>query len=319
MTLGRVTSLVLDEADRLLDLGFEADLKTITTQWGNGHNFLQPDVHPRVVMTTATWAAAMNALALQFVLPGCVKITVGEKDLSASKTVTQTVEVLTRKGAFRDKRLCELLHAYLEAGIPARVLVFVLFKKEASQVATMLEAKGFKAAHLHGDMSQKQRATTLQEFRDGILPVLVATDVAARGLDVPEVTHVINTSLGLSVDHYIHRIGRCGRAGRQGTAHTFVVDYDRKFASELVMVLDQSRQSIPGELYEMAEKWDRKKSKSVTRGEAAWASGRRGEEANLDEDELAKLEAREANRSTFALVSLPLNTNQQMRTIFSFT
>ena len=120
------------------------------------------------------------------------------------------------------------------------MLVFVLYKKEATDIGKMLVSRGFSAVSLQGDMSQSARSRAMQTFRDGEASVLVATDVAARGLDVAEVTHVINFSFGLSVENYVHRVGRCGRAGRKGEAITFFVDGDEKFAPELLELLHRS-------------------------------------------------------------------------------
>jgi len=141
--------------------------------------------------------------------------------------------------------------------------VFVVFKKEAKDVAKALADHGFEAAALQGDMSQKARFLTLQRFRDGTVNVLVATDVAARGLDIPGVDLVVNYSLGTSIDMYIHRIGRCGRAGMKGIAHTFVIDEDRHLTPALVEVLETNRQSIPMDLAEMAHKVRASASHSV--------------------------------------------------------
>merc|ERR1712241_1310418 len=114
----------------------------------------------------------------------------------------------------------------------------------------MLSSESFHAWALEGGMSQSARTAAMQSFRDArnSTAILVATDVAARGLDVPDVTHVINFSLGLSVDSYIHRIGRCGRAGRKGKALTFVTDGDERHAGQLVHVLRQAGHVVPPEL-----------------------------------------------------------------------
>merc|ERR1712086_698067 len=109
---------------------------------------------------------------------------------------------------------------------------------------------------MQGNMSQSSRAKTMQGFRDASFGVLVATDIAARGLDVEGVTHVINFSIGLSIDSYTHRIGRCGRAGRKGTAVTFVTDGDERHVPALVKLLRQARQPVPPGLIEMATAYE---------------------------------------------------------------
>jgi superfamily II DNA/RNA helicase len=157
--------------------------------------------------------------------------------------------------------------------------VFVLYKNEAKELAKMLSGEGFSAWALEGDMSQTARTASMQGFRDatakgGRSTILVATDVAARGLDVPDVTHVVNFSLGLSADSYVHRIGGCGRAGRKGTAVTFVSDGDERHASELLRVLRQAGQHVPMGLQQMAEGFEHNEGR--TQLSVKW-SGAKGE------------------------------------------
>ena len=133
----------------------------------------------------------------------------------------------------------------------AKILVFVLYKKEARDVARSLSEQGVAAEAIHGDLSQSARRSVLEQFRSGKVAVLVATDVAARGLDVAGITHVVNFSLGMSIETYVHRIGRCGRAGNAGTAVTFVVDGDEHLVPALVSVLADSNQPVPESLNEL--------------------------------------------------------------------
>lgn len=314
VSLQRVRALVLDEADRLLDLGFEKDIRMITnliatrnsskvgvTQArGQPTNFLNPDVHPQTILTSATWSAHVDNLSRLVIGRQCVKIVVGEQGLSAAASVTQTVEVLKRKGGHRQKRLVSLLRSYLgksessdEGGdvpLPAkalnhdspRILVFVVFKKEAVDVSKLLLAKNIPCGYLHGGLSQLRRQTAMKAFREGEFPVLVATDVAGRGLDVDDVSHVVNYSLGLSVEQYVHRIGRCGRAGRKGFAHTFILDVDKRLTPALVSTLRQANQRVPVDLAELAARAER---------QAARGGGR-----VLDDDDDDVEEARRVNR-----------------------
>ena len=267
-SLSEVATLVLDESDRLLDMGFEEDLTSIQK--------LLTQPRRWTMLFSATFSADVRRLATTVVSLRTVYISVGSDELTAAASVTQTFEILKGKGAPRFRRLCELLLRYgvpeatpddavaaaaaavaisgadgssgdddgdggglgngaretdADAGDgdgpdPPKVLVFVLFKKEARDIAKSLNHKRFSAKAFSGDMSQSAREQALQSFRDGRVHVLVATDVAARGLDVSGITHVVNFSLGMSVDTYVHRVGRCGRAGRTGVAHTFVVDGD---------------------------------------------------------------------------------------------
>ena len=146
-----------------------------------------------------------------------------------------------------------------------RLILFCLFKKEASEVARKLVDKGYKAVALQGNMGQRARDAALASFRTGENQILVATDVAARGLDVGGVTHVINYSVGMSIEYYVHRIGRCGRAGRAGVAHTFVVDGDEKLVQPLCELLTRHRQVVPRELLALSQTLKEEQANNVTK------------------------------------------------------
>lgn len=132
--------------------------------------------------------------------------------------VVQVVEVIDLHA--RDQRLLDLLQKY-HSNRTDRIIIFVLYKKEAPRVEALLKRKGWKAAAIHGDINQGQRTAAVESFKDGSIPLLIATDVAARGLDIPDVEVVINYSFPLTIEDYVHRIGRTGRAGKSGRAHTF--------------------------------------------------------------------------------------------------
>jgi ATP-dependent RNA helicase DBP3 len=129
-----------------------------------------------------------------------------------------------------------------------RVLVFVLYKKEAARVESALRRRGWSCVGIHGDKGQRDRTAALEEFRSGRTPMLVATDVAARGLDIPDVQFVINYSFPLTIEDYIHRIGRTGRAGKTGVSHTFFTRDDKARAAELTNILREAGQVIPPDL-----------------------------------------------------------------------
>jgi superfamily II DNA/RNA helicase len=212
------------------------------------------------------------------------------------------------KGAPRARRLTELLETIL--GPPAdpeqeletvvsratdqghRVLVFVLYKKEATDIGKMLVSRGFSAVSLQGDMSQSARSRAMQAFRDGDASVLVATDVAARGLDVAEVTHVINFSFGLSIENYVHRVGRCGRAGRKGEAITFFIDGDEKFAPELLELQHRSAVAA-GKKAPVPSQWLREMAVDVVAKEKKRSTT---EQKAMTEEEEEELERRLENR-----------------------
>lgn len=144
-----------------------------------------------------------------------VKVNIGSQDLAASHTIQQTVEVIDPFA--RNDRLLQLLQKH-HSSRKNRIIIFVLYKKEAPQVEQLLQRRGWTCGSIHGDISQPQRTAAVASFKDGSIPVLIATDVAARGLDIPDVEVVINYSFPLTTEDYVHRIGRTGRAGKKGVA-----------------------------------------------------------------------------------------------------
>lgn len=233
--LSQVSYLVLDEADRMLDQGFERDVRAIIAA-----------THPQrqTCLFSATWPESIRALAHEF-LKSPIRVTVGSEDLAAGTRITQIVEVV--EDQVREGRLKKLLEKY-HSSRKNRVLIFVLYKKEAARIESNLQRQGWKATSIHGDKSQDMRTKALEQFKSAEIPLLVATDVAARGLDIPNVDHVINYSFPLTIEDYVHRIGRTGRAGREGTSHTFFQPVDKARAGELVNVLKEANQVVPEEM-----------------------------------------------------------------------
>uniref|UniRef100_M4BN34 RNA helicase n=1 Tax=Hyaloperonospora arabidopsidis (strain Emoy2) TaxID=559515 RepID=M4BN34_HYAAE len=233
--LSKVTFVVLDEADRMLDEGFEKDIRAII---GSTHPERQ------IAMFSATWPQSIQKLAHEF-LTDPVKVTIGSDELAASHNVTQLVEVIDDRA--RDARVHALLQKY-HSSRTNRVLLFVLYKKEADRVERLLQQRGWNCAAIHGDRSQQQRSEAVEQFKSGEVPLLIATDVAARGLDIPGVEYVLNYSFPLTIEDYVHRIGRTGRGGKKGTAHTFFTANDKSRAGELVNLLREGNQEVPTDL-----------------------------------------------------------------------
>ncbi|KAI5885129.1 DEAD-domain-containing protein [Schizophyllum commune H4-8] len=236
--LGNVDYLVLDEADRMLDKGFENDIRNIISA-------TKPLAERQTLMFSATWPDSVRKLASTF-QNNPVRVTVGSDDLTANSRVEQIVEVLD-DGRQKDSRLTALLrNANLKkvaAGMDeSRVLVFALYKKECSRVEQNLRRQGFSVGGLSGDMSQSARIEALEAFKTGKTNLLVATDVAARGLDIANVGLVVNYTFPLTIEDYIHRIGRTGRGGKSGKSITFFTGegHERALAGELARVLHDS-------------------------------------------------------------------------------
>ncbi|KAL6639107.1 hypothetical protein ACP70R_022837 [Stipagrostis hirtigluma subsp. patula] len=220
--LNEVSFVVLDEADRMLDLGFEPEVRSILSQTSSAR---------QMVMFSATWPLAVHQLAQEFMDPNPIKVVIGSEDLAANHDVMQIVEVLDDRS--RDSRLLALLDKYHQA------------QSEAARVETMLQRRGWKAVSVHGDKAQHDRTKALSLFKDGKCPLMIATDVASRGLDIPDVEVVINYSYPLTTEDYVHRIGRTGRAGKKGVAHTFFTQENKGLAGELVNVLREAGQVVP--------------------------------------------------------------------------
>ncbi|XP_010524794.1 PREDICTED: DEAD-box ATP-dependent RNA helicase 37-like isoform X1 [Tarenaya hassleriana] len=239
VSLQMIRFLALDEADRMLDMGFEPQIRKIVEQM---------DMPPRGVRQTmlfsATFPREIQRLASDF-LSNYIFLAVGRVG-SSTDLIVQRVEFVHES----DKRshLMDLLHAQRENGIQdkhALTLVFVETKKGADSLEHWLCMNGFPATSIHGDRSQQEREVALRSFKTGRTPILVATDVAARGLDIPHVAHVVNFDLPNDIDDYVHRIGRTGRAGKSGVATAFFNDNNTSLARPLADLMQEANQEVP--------------------------------------------------------------------------
>jgi len=249
--LSQVDYMVLDEADRMLDMGFEKAIRAIFAR-------IPSKEHRQTAMFGATWPKSIQTIAAEF-LTNPVRITIGSADLSANTRVEQIIEVIPEDGN-KDTRLIQLLNKYHKP-TQEKVIVFGLQKYEASRLEKCLNRSGFRCTSIHGNKSVPQRAQALESFKKGDPPILIATDVASRGLHIPKVAYVINYSFPLTVEDYVHRIGRTGRAGATGISHTFFTRRDKSLSGELIGVLRNANQTVPQELISFQSGAKRKEPK----------------------------------------------------------
>ncbi|OKL64642.1 ATP-dependent RNA helicase ded1 [Talaromyces atroroseus] len=240
ISLVNIKYLVLDEADRMLDMGFEPQIRRIV----EGEDM--PAVQNRqTLMFSATFPRDIQMLARDF-LKDYVFLSVGRVG-STSENITQRIEYVED----HDKRsvLLDILHTHGTTGL---TLIFVETKRMADSLCDFLINQSFPATAIHGDRTQRERERALEFFRNGRCPILVATAVAARGLDIPNVTHVVNYDLPTDIDDYVHRIGRTGRAGNTGIATAFFNRGNRGVVRDLIDLLKEAHQDVPSFLENIA-------------------------------------------------------------------
>jgi ATP-dependent RNA helicase DDX46/PRP5 len=280
--LRRVTYVVLDEADRMFDMGFEPQVMKI---------FANIRPNRQTIMFSATMPRIMDALAKK-TLNDPVEITVGGRSVVAPE-ITQIVEVRAEDDKFI--RLLELLGELYDKDEDARTLVFVDRQEKADDLLKDLMRKGYPCMSIHGGKDQIDRDSTIDDFKAGVTPIMIATSVAARGLDVKQLKLVVNYDAPNHLEDYVHRAGRTGRAGNTGTAVTFITEDQEQYSVGISKALEQSGQPVPERLNEMRKAFRAKVKTGKSQDSSGF--GGKGLERLDQEREAARMRERKTHKT----------------------
>ncbi|TPX31518.1 hypothetical protein SmJEL517_g05130 [Synchytrium microbalum] len=278
--LKRVTYLVLDEADRMFDMGFEPQVMKIVNNVRPGR---------QTVLFSATFPRQMEALARK-ILTKPLEIVVGGRSV-VSKDVTQNVEVLEEDDKF--VRLLDILGRQAALDADAKSLIFVNQHDAADNLYRDLMKRGYPCLSLHGGKDQQDRDSTIADFKAGDVNIMIATSVAARGLDVKNLTLVINYECPNHMEDYVHRCGRTGRAGNKGEAYTFITPQQDRYAVDIVKALKMSGATIPEAAQKLSDEFMAKVKDGKATFTASGFGGKGLEKLDKERDQVKKMQKRE--------------------------
>lgn len=246
ININSITFLILDEADRMLDMGFEPQIRKVLLD-------IRPD--RQTVMTSATWPPGVRRLAQSY-MKNPVQVCVGSLDLAAVHSVNQIIEVMDEEDkSFRIREFIRSMQPHDKA------IIFCGKKVRADDLSSDLSLDGVMCQCIHGSRDQVDREQAIKDITSGDVKILIATDVASRGLDIEDITYVVNFDFPHNIEEYVHRVGRTGRAGRSGTSLSFVTRSDWGSAKQLIEILEEAEQDVPDELREMARRFQSMKDK----------------------------------------------------------
>jgi len=230
----------------MLNMGFEKDIRLIVGQ-------IRPD--KQTLLFSATWPKKIDVLSKDF-LNNPIMLSTSSLELTPSKTITQHTLIMEEQ--YKDENLFNIINSRIND----KMIIFVTRKKTADELENKLRQQGMQASCIHGDKTQSERDKAYGDFKNNRTRILIATDIAARGLDVKDINLVINYDFPMDIESYIHRIGRTGRAGAKGEAFTFITSRDRRYIKELIGILQSSGQEVPPNLLSMVRSYSKKPSYS---------------------------------------------------------